>query len=168
MKSWQIVLIVVLIFGIAFATFFFWGKSVWDKITFGKPRLLGLNLNGITLTELANLAVSGTPKEVTATIAMDVKNDNNFSIPFSSLKVKLFYKGAEIAATSDLLSATNQVPANGTFTGTDTVKIILNGAGIDMLIDKLTAKQITLDYKIMVKVFGIPLPKSLQTQSVTL
>ncbi len=168
MKTWQIVLIVILIFAIAFAAVFFWGKSIWDKITFGMPRLLGLNLNGLTLSDFGSIATSGTSKEVTATVAMDIKNGNSFSIPFSSLAVKFYYKDNEIAETSDMLSTTKQIPANGTFTGTDTVKIILNGSGIQMLIDKLTTKKVTLEYRINVKIFGIPLPKAFQLQTVEL
>lgn len=162
-RTWKIVLIVLAVLAALGITAFFWGKSVWDKITFGIPRLVGLNLNGLTATDLANITFAGGQKEVTATLSMDVINRNNFSIPFSNLKVKLFYNNQEIAETSNMLEGKQSVPANGTFTGTDTVKVILNGAGIQMLIDKITKGAATLEYKIMVKVFGIPLPKAFQS-----
>lgn len=167
-QGWKIFWIVVVIFAAAGTAAFFWGKSIWNKITFGVPRLLNLNLNGITLLDLSNIAFNGASKEVTATVQMPVNNGNNFAIPFSSLKVMFYYKGTQIAETSDLLAGAASVPANGTFTGTDTVKIILNAAGINMLIDKITQKKIMLDYKISAKVFGIPIPSSLQNQSVEL
>lgn len=163
MKAWKIVLIVIAVLGALAAAAFFWGKSVWDKIGFGIPRLTGLNFNGLTLTDLANIALTGQQKEATANVAMDVVNQNNFSIPFSSLRVKLFYNGQAIAETSDLLAQKQSVPANGTLTVNDTVKIYLNDAGVQFLLDKLKDGKATLDYKIMVKVFGIPLPKALQT-----
>lgn len=164
-KTWKIVIWVLLIFAALGIGGFFWAKSVWNKISFGKPQLLNLNLNGLTLTDLTNVAFNGVQKQVTATVQMDIKNENSFSIPFSSLKVKFFYSGTEIAETSDLLAGNARVPANGTFTGTDTVTITLSNTAVQMLIDKLTNKKATVDYKIMVKVFGIPIPASLQNQS---
>ena len=163
MKTWQIVGLVVVIFAVLAAIAFFWGKSVWDKIAFGKPRLTGLNLSGLTLDDLANIAFTGLQKEVTADIAMDVVNQNNFSIPFSSLRVKLFYNGEAIAETSDLLAQKKSVPANGTLSVSDTIKIILSDVGAQLAIDKIKNGKAMLEYKIMVKIFGIPLPKAFQT-----
>ena len=163
MKAWKIILIVLLVLGALGAAAFFWGKSVWDKIGFGKPRITGLNLSGITPADLANIAFTGLQREVTADIAMDVVNQNNFSIPFSSLRVKLFYNGEAIAETSDLLAQKQSVPANGTLPVNDTVKLILSGATAQMIEDKIRNGIATLQYKIMVKIFGIPLPKALQT-----
>ena len=163
MKAWKIVLIVLAVMAALGAAAFFWGKSVWNKIAFGKPRLTGLNLNAITLTDLANIAFTGLQKEVTADIAMDVVNQNNFSIPFSSLRVKLFYNGETIAETSDLLAQKKSVPANGTLSVSDMIKLILSGATAQMIEDKIKNGKATLEYKIMVKIFGIPLPKALQT-----
>lgn len=166
MAKWlKIVLIVLVIFAVLGFTGFIWAKNVWNKITFGKPRLQGLNLNGLTPVDLANALFNSISKDITVTLAMDVKNDNNFSIPFSSLKVKLFYNDAVIAETSDMLSGKQSVAANATFTATDTVTVTLNDAGLNMLIEKAKGNKVKIDYKILVKVFGIPLPKALQTQS---
>lgn len=163
-RAWKIVMWVLIIFVAIGITGFFWAKSVWDKISFGMPRIKALNLNGLTLADIKKL-IPGDSKVITATTEMDVINKNGFSIPFSNLRVKMFYKGQPIAETSNLIAGENRVPANGTFTGVDDVKITLSNAGIQMLIDKLVNGKITLDYKIMVKVFGIPLPKALQTQT---
>lgn len=164
-RTWKIVLLVITVFAVLLTIAFFWAKSAWDKIGFGKPRILGLNLSGISATDLANIVFTGAEKEVTATLEMDVVNQNNFSIPFSNLKVKLFYNNLAIAETSNLLEGKQAIPANGTFTATDTVKILLNNAGIQMITDKITNGKVMLEYKIMVKVFGIPLPKSLQSNT---
>lgn len=164
-RAWKIVMWVIIIVVVVGFAGLMWAKSVWDNISFGMPRVTGLNLNGLTLADLKNLLLQGGSKDVSARLEMDVVNQNSFSIPFSNLKVKLIYKGQPIAETSNLISGQNRVPANGTFTGVDDVKITLSNAGIQMLIDKLVNGKVTLDYKIMVKVFGIPLPKALQTQT---
>jgi len=162
-KGLKIFFIILAVLAALAAAAFFWGKSVWDKITFGMPRLVGLNLNGLTLKDLANAVFAGGEKEVTATLSMDVVNKNNFSIPFSRLKVLLLYNDQAIAETSNMISGKNVIPANGTFTGTDVVKIILNASGIQMLIDKITNGKVILQYKIVVWIFGIPLPKAFST-----
>lgn len=144
---------------------FMWGKSVWDKISFGKPRITGLDFNNLSLIDLANIAFTGGQQEVTANIGIDIANQNSFAIPFSSLKVKLLYNDEVIGQTSDMLAQKQSVPANGTLPLNDTVKIILNNAGAQLLTDKIKNGKATLQYKIMVKVFGIPLPKGLQTHT---
>lgn len=131
---------------------------MWDKISFSKPIPQGLDLNGITLADLANIALAGKSKTVTATITMNIKNDNSFSIPFSA-KVKLLYQDTVIAETS---SISGTIPANGTFPISDKVKIILNNAGGAILIEKLKGKPVQMDYSISLSLFGIPIPKDIK------
>jgi LEA14-like dessication related protein len=165
MKPWKIIIIILLVLAAAGAIAFFWGKSVWDKITFGVPRVLGLDFNGITLEDAASIVLAGSQKEINALIAMDVSNKNNFSIPFSSLKVELLYNGQTIAETSDAFTQKQSIPANGVLYATDNVKIILSGAAAQLALDKLQNGKATINYKIKLNVFGIPLPKSFQTFS---
>lgn len=164
-KGWKIFWVVVVVLSAIGAIAFFWGKGVWDKITFDIPRLVGLNFNGLTAADIAAIAVAGGTKEVTATVQMDVSNQNNFPIPFSNLKVVLKYNGDTIAQTSNLLAAGQKVPANGTLSVQDTVSVILSGAGGQMLLEKLKGNKVTIEYSVQVRIFGIPLPKGLQTQT---
>lgn len=163
-KGLKIVLWIVIILAVVAVITFFWGKSAWDKIDFGKPRLEGLDLQGLTLNDLANIALAGQSKTVTATIVMDIKNDNGFSIPFSSIKAQLSYKGTVIAETTD--NSSHTVPANGILSLSDNVNIILNNAGGALLIEKLKGNHPQIDYTIILKVFGIPIPS--QTGNFTL
>lgn len=165
MKLLKIIGIILLVLAILAAIAFFWGKSIWDKITFGVPKVLGLDFNGITLADIANIVLTGQPKEVNALITMDVVNQNNFPIPFSSLKVKLFYNDQLLAETSDAFTQKQSIPANATLYATDNVKILLSGAAAQLAKDKIQNGHVTLNYKVMVKIFGIPLPKSFQTYS---
>lgn len=162
-KFWKIVMWILIILVAAGIAGVFWAKSVWDKITFGMPRLIALNLNGLTAADLQTMLVSGGSREVIATIGMDVTNKNNFSIPFSSLKVKLIYNGQVIAESSDMLKGNNKVPENGVLSVVDDVKITLNTSGLQMLIDKAVKGKTSVDLKTSVKVFGIPLPKKFDT-----
>lgn len=164
-RAFKIIMWVIIIFAVIGITGIIWAKSVWDKISFSMPRIKAMNLNGLTLADLKNALLQDESKDVSTTLEMDVVNKNNFSIPFSNLKVKLFYQDRPIAETSNLLEGQQRIPANGTFTASDDVNITLSKAGTQMLIDKLVSGKINLDYKIIVKVFGIPLPKSLQTQT---
>lgn len=154
----KIFLWILLILAVLAVIGFFWVKSIWDSISFSPPSLQGLNLQGLTLTDLASIAFEGQSKTVTVTLAMAIKNDNNFSIPFSNMKVKLYYDNTIIAETSNLISGKQVVPANGALTVSDTVNVILNNAGGKLLIDKINGGHPSIDYSISLKVFGIPLP----------
>lgn len=132
-----------------------WAKKIWDRITFSVPRLQGLDLKGLTLADITSIAFSGEEKQVDAQLGMDIKNENNFSIPFSNIKAKLFYDNELIAETTD--DASHTVPANGIFPLSNLVNIHLNGAGGRMLIDKLQGKTPMIDYEVSANVFGVPI-----------
>lgn len=157
-KGSKIILWVVIILVVLSAFGFFWGKSAWDKISFSAPRLQAINFQGITLTDLANIALLSQTKTITVGLSMDINNQNNFSIPLSSLNVKLVYDNTVIAQTSNMLLNKQTVPANGTLTVADNVNVILNNAGGALLIEKIKGRAVTIDYIINMKVFGIPLP----------
>lgn len=157
-KAGKIILWVVIILVVLASFGFFWGKSAWEKISFSAPRLQAINFQGITLTDLANIALLSQTKTITVGLSMDINNQNNFSIPFSSMNVKLFYDNTLIAQTSDTLLNSQQVPANGTLKISDQVNVILNNAGAALLIEKIKGRAVTIIYEINMKVFGIPLP----------
>lgn len=138
---------------------FFWAKSIFDKVNFSAPKLYSLDLQGLTLNDLVKIALEGSQKEVKVTLGMDISNANSFSIPFSNMNVKMYYAGAIIAQTSPALQNQKFVlPANGNLSVTDNISIVLNPEGIKMLIEKIKGGQPKIDYKIGLKVFGIPLP----------
>lgn len=152
---WILVIIAVL----AVVTFVFiipWGKGVWNKISFSKPKLQALDLKGLTLPDLQSLALSGGSKDVSVTLGMDIKNDNNFSISFSTLKVQLYYKGTMIAETTD--NAWHSIPANSVYPFSSIVNITLNGAGLQMIIEKLVTGKTSVDLKTDIRVYGFPVP----------
>lgn len=157
-KGLQILIWIVVIIAVIAVFAFFWGKGVWNKISFSVPRPEGLDLQGLTLADLANIALTGQTKTVTATLSMDIKNDNNFSIPFSNIRVRMIYNDVVIAETSDMLAQNKVVPANSVLTVSDKVNIILNNAGGNLLIEKIKGGHPRIDYVISVRVFGIPLP----------
>lgn len=157
-KAGKIILWILIILVLAGTFLFYWGKTAFEKILFSNPRLTGLNLQGITINDLANIALTGQSKTVNVSLEMDVVNNNNFSIPFSKMKVKLLYNNILIAETSPLLQVKRVVPANSSVTISDIININLNNASGQMLIEKLKKRPVTIDYIINVSVFGIPLP----------
>lgn len=158
-KIWKIVIWVLAILAILALIAFITFKSVWDKISFSIPRLTGLDLQGLTLNDFLNIALSGTQKEVTVGIAMDIKNDSNISIPFKVYSIGISYNGETIAKSSEALSSQKfTLPAHGLVTISDTVKVILNNAGGNLLIEKLKGGKPELQYNIMFSIFGIPIP----------
>lgn len=151
---WIVVILVVLgVLG------YLWAKSVWDKISFSPPRLQSLDLQGLTIEDLVNIAFTGSQKEVIVTLGMDIKNANSFSIPFGKMKVKLYHNDTLIAATSPVLSAQKfKLAPNSTTSISDTVNIILNNAGGQMLIEKIKGGSPKIDYEVGLSLYGIPLP----------
>lgn len=153
-KGLKIIVWIVVILAVLGIIAFFLGKNAWDKLTFGKPTLQGLDLQGLSLNDLANIALAGQSKTVTATVIMDIKNDNSFAIPFSSIKASFSYKGTVIAETTD--NSSHTVPANGILSLPNNINIILNNAGGALLIEKLKGNHPQIDYEVDLKVFGIP------------
>lgn len=133
-----------------------WGKGVWDKISFSTPKLQTLDLKGLTLDDLKKLALSGGSKDVTVTLGMDIKNDNNFSIQFSTLKVEIYYKGTLIAKTED--NTWHTIPGNSIYPFSSIVNITLNGAGLQMILEKAITGKTSVDFKTDIRVYGIPVP----------
>lgn len=155
-KGLKIFIWILVIIAVLGAITFTWGKSAWNKIKFSAPTLQGLDLQGLTLADLANIALAGQEKTVTATVQMNIQNDNSFSIPFSSIRAQLLYNDTVIAKTSD--DSSHIVPANGNLPLSDPVNIILNNAGGNLLIEKIKGGKPKINYVINLKVFGIPVP----------
>lgn len=157
-KALKIFLWIIVILAVLAAFAFFFGKNYWDKISFSKPQIHGLDLQGLTLGDFVNAAFTGTERTINATLGIDIKNDNSFSIPFGNMKIKLLYNNVVVAQTSDAFA--NQkftVPANGTLTVSDTINVLLNNAGA-FLVEKIKGKHPQMDYVINLRVSGIPLP----------
>lgn len=127
--------------------------QIWDNITFSKPVPESLDLQGVTLADLQNIALTGQPKTITLSLGMDIENKNNFSIPFTA-KIKSSYQGTTLAET-DTISGT--VPANGTHHVSAPISITLSGAQIQILIEKLRGNKVPIDYAIDLSLYGIPL-----------
>lgn len=158
-KTWKIIIWVLAILAILAFIAFITIKSVFDKISFSTPRLTGLDLKGLTLNDFLNIALSGTQKEVTVGMAIDIKNDSNLSIPFKIYSISISHNGETIAESSEALSGQKfTLPAHGIVTISDTVKVILNNAGGNLLIEKLKGGKPELKYNIVFSIFGIPIP----------
>lgn len=149
---WIAIALVVLI---GFASY--WGKGVWDKITFSKPVPKSLSLNGLTLADLADIALTGKSKTVDVTVGMNIKNDNSFPIPFT-LIVELSYKGTDIFQT-DKISGT--IPANSTYPVLAPAKITLSKAGAGFVSEKIRGGHPKIDYVLDLSLFGIHIPSSI-------
>lgn len=156
-KGVKIALWILAIIIVIAATGYFFGKKAVDKITFSKVKLLAVNFQGLSLSDIPTLLSGGT-KTINATIGIDINNSNNFSIPFSKVNIRLFYNGSVIAETSPALYSANPVlPPNGTLALTDSINIILSKADAQLLSDKFTGKNPAVDYKGSLSVFGIPI-----------
>lgn len=158
-KGVKILLWIVVIIAVLAIIGFIWAKNAFDKISFSVPRLQGLDMQGLTLNDLAKIALEGGQKELKVSLAMDAKNENNFSIPFGNMLVKMYYGSTLIASTSPSLENKKFVlPAKGSVTVSDTINIILNTAGAKLLIEKLKGGHPQINYSIGLRVFGIPIP----------
>lgn len=154
----KILLWIVVILIIATVIGFTWGKKAWDKISFSKPDLQGLDLQGLTINDFLNSAFVGTERNISATLGMTIKNENNFSIPFGNMKIQLLYNNIIVAETSNMLSMQKFIiPAKGNLAISDTINVQLSKAGT-FLIEKIKGNHPQMDYKINLSVFGIPIP----------
>lgn len=138
---------------------FFWGKSIWDKLSFSKPYFVSFDMHGLTLADIPKSLILGNEKRVDITLGLDIKNDSSTSISFSCVKAKFYYEGALIGETSDSLSKQRFVAKkHDTLKVTDTTSIILNQAGGKLLLSKLSGGKPQIEYKILVCPLGIPIP----------
>lgn len=159
-KGVKIFLIVVAVLVVLGAAGFTYGKSIWNNISFSAPKI---NIQK-TIADLQGFDLS--QGQLPATLQMNVKNNNSFSIPFSSLNVKLYYNGNVISESSESLTQKMIVPANGNLTVSDTITIYLSKATENLIIQKALGNKVKIDYKVFARIFGIPIPASLQTQSI--
>lgn len=160
MSSGKIILIIIIVLAVLLTIGFFWGKSVWSKVSFSAPKLQALDLQGLSLQDLEAIVFTDSTKEVKAGLSMSIKNDNNFAISFGKLKAQLYYNGVLIAETSPALaSQVFTVLPNNSLAVTDTVTIVINGAATkQMVLEKAKGGHPKIDYTVKVSVFGIPLP----------
>lgn len=128
-------------------------KKIWDKIAFN-IYLQSVDLAGLGLSDIPTI-LQGGEKNIMIMLGADIKNENNFSIPFSRLKVELFYEGNLIAESAEVSGV---VPANGTLSISAPAKIILNLASTKLLTEGLLKNKPTLEYSVGLNIFGIPIP----------
>lgn len=160
MKKWlKIVLIILAVLAVLALIGFIWVKSIFNKISFSKPKLQSLDLQGLTLTDFLNAAFAGQSRTVTVTLGIDIINNSGLSIPFSIYSIKLLHNDVVIGESSTALSAQRfTLPANNYVSISDTITVSLNDAGGQLLIEKLKGGRPILEYKILFSVFGIPVP----------
>lgn len=160
-KGLKITLWVVAVLVILFLIAIWYGKNVWDKITF-KPYFISADLKGLSLSDVPAI-LGGEDRKVTATLGMQIKNESNVSFPISGLKAKLYYNGEIIAETSDALKNASFISEANSEDVTppiiDTITVILNQAGGKLLVDKISGKKPEIKYTVDVNVFGIPISK---------
>lgn len=143
---------------ILMAVFAFLAKRAWDKITFFNLDFSGADFHGLTLNDIPKI-IAGESRDVTVSLSMVIKNENDFSIPFCYLRATLFYEGLEIARTSDNIAKTcYNIPSKkdgGVLTVPDEVNIKLNKAGANLIVDKIKGQKPKIDYEVDLTIFGI-------------
>lgn len=158
MKTWVIIVIVILVLIAAAAIL---GMRIWKKINF-KPYFKSVDLSSVSLNDIPNLLIQGTSKEIKAVVGADITNENNFSIPFSNLKIKLLYNGNTIAETSEELKNTSFVlPSKkdgGMLPISDAINIIFDTSSLQILKTKLTGGKPIINYSVGMNISGIPIP----------
>lgn len=166
-KFWKIVGIIIGILVILAVLGWIWwetyGKFIWDKITFQNVSFSDADFKGLTLQDIPDILLKGEQRQITATLGLQIANENNFSIPFCYLSAELFYKGNPIAKTSDNLANTCfRIPAQGQpnnpYTISDPIAITLGVGGVQLITDKLLGGKPQIDYEVSLRVFGIPIP----------
>lgn len=143
-----VILVVLIALGVAYAT------KAWNKIVF-KFSFKGLDFNTINFPAL--LATGQTEAKVL--LGMNIKNDNPFSIPFSKMKVWLYYDNTLIAESSGLLYAKSFVlPANGgSIDVDDYVNVYINQASGKLGKEVVAKSNPKVNYTVKLNIFGIKL-----------
>lgn len=154
MRTFLIIVVIILI-GLYLA--YLYVKKGWDKVSF-KVYFKSADLQGITLQSLATSVLTGGQK-INVVIGADIKNDNNYPLVFSGLKVLMSYKSNVIAETSEQLSNKKFiVPANGTLSIEDNSTLTITTSSLGILKEKLAGNSPQIDYAVKVNVYGISLP----------
>ena len=156
MKKFLIILVSLFIISSLLAAW--WMARTWKKINF-KLSVKNIDFGGITIQDIAAIALLGQTKDRKITLGADITNDNNFSIPFRILKAKLLYEGTLIGETSEELAKQKfEVPANQTLSISDTVNVILSKDSVKLLTQGVSKQQPVIDYVIKIKLLKIPFP----------
>lgn len=156
MKKFLIIASIVLPLGFLLGLFL-WAQSIWTKVKI-TPYFVSADFKGLNLQDVRAILASGEEREIDAVLGMEIRNDSNSAITFSGLKAKLSHNGVLIAETSEELA--NQkftAKANEVLQVTDSVKVKLNQAGAQLLLNKLAAQKSKIDYTLEFSVYGIPI-----------
>lgn len=144
----KILLVILIIIVIIAIVIFVKGKNAYDKITFTKPTLK----QDIQALAAANLSGN----TLSLPLPFIIKNDNNFSILFSSVNAELLYNGNVIGKSND--AGWHTIPANGSLSLAPVIDFSINDAVKNLFIQKIQGGHPAIDYVITMKVFGIPIP----------
>lgn len=143
-----VVLVVLLALAGAYAV------RAWNRIVF-KFAFKGLDFSTINFQSL--LATGQTTAKIL--LGMNIRNDNPFSIPFSKMKVWLYYENVLIAESSGMLYAQSFVlPANGGVVDVDDyVNVYVNQASGRLGKEVVAKNNPRVDYTVKVTILGIRL-----------
>ena len=144
----KILLLILVIIVIIALVIFTKGKAAYDKISFSKPTFQA------ALESISQAIVSG--NTLSFPLPFNIKNDNNFSIIFSSINAELTYGGTVIGTTND--PGWHTIPANSTFPFAPIFNLSINDAVKNLLAAKIQGAHPSIDYTITLKVFGIAIP----------
>lgn len=142
-----VVLVVLVAVGTAYA------MRVWNKIVF-KFAFKGLDLTTIDIQTL----ISSGQTNARLLLGVNIKNDNNFSIPFDKMKVWLNYEGTLVAESSGILYAQSfNVPAGGSIDVTDYVNVYVNQASAKLVKLTVSKQNPKVEYTVKISIFGLRL-----------
>ena len=135
-----------------------YGMSIWKNISI-KPYFVSADLSGLSLADIPAILTGG-QRQVKTVLGMEVLNDSDVDISFSSLKATLYYEGNKIGETSDKLKNTKYVASAHNLLNplrvSDEVTLTLNQSVAKLLVDKISGKKPKVDYEIQLTILGIP------------
>ncbi len=130
-----------------FYTFILYAKS---KIKFALS-LDDLNVKGNIL--------KGESLTLNTLLKIDIANDNAFTISFSRLDITLFYKGEQIAKSTEVSKEKIVILPKLEEDFTHNLEFTLTQVFFDALQSQMQGKPLVIQYEVRMRLFGIPVPK---------
>lgn len=147
----SLILKTVIIVAVIAATIYYFFYKASSKLSFsfklGSIDLSSFNLGGL---------LSG-QTTANATVDLGIKNDNSFTLKFSTLSTQIFYGGILVAQSSQNINNFQSISAlaNSTVTFKHELVVYVNQNTIDLLASIRAGQQVQLSYKISLKIFGL-------------
>lgn len=130
--------------------------KTWNRIVFTFA-FKGIDLSTLNIQSL--LASGQTSARLL--LGVNIKNRNDFSIPFDKMKVWLYYENTLIAESSGNLYAQSfRIPANGEIDVTDYVNVYINQASGKLVKEAVAKKDPKVNYTVKITIFGLRLTYS--------